>query len=467
MTEVQPVQVPRDPQTNLPRAFAVNYSDVDRWDVTSFLRLQWEWAEEYLKPIGSVLIRKNIAVETTSGTAHIPIIDKISFGGTITVTKPADRADYKGRLFWAHSGDFVYSKIRVKQGSCAIVPPEIESLAVSAEYPVYTIDEAQIIPAYFVLVLKSRALLRHLDSVSHGGSTKTRIHADTFEMQTIPLPPLETQRAIVAAWQDAQDRITQAKREIVALHDEAENYLLQRIGLPVAAPTMPRGAFMLHLHEILRWDTQFYRTDFRLLEQQLQKQNALPLRQVLRFVGERGWKASDFPEGTFRYIEISSVKKQTGINGAKTVAVKDAPSRAAIRVKKGDLLLATTRPYLGAFATVPEEYDGCVCSSGFTVADATLSPDIEMQYVLLFLKSAAGLRQMERYMTGGSYPAIVQTELERVLVPIPSPNIQREIIAHAAETQNRIATLRRDAEILTQTIRTQTENAILGKTPLP
>ena len=48
-----------------------------------------------------------------------------------------------------------------------------------------------------------------------------------------------------------------------------------------------------------------------------------------------------------------------------------------------------------------------------------MSDELERDYLLLFLKSSAGLRQMERRMTGGLYPAIVQDELEKIRVPIP------------------------------------------------
>jgi restriction endonuclease S subunit len=43
---------------------------------------------------------------------------------------------------------------------------------------------------------------------------------------------------------------------------------------------------------------------------------------------------------------------------------------------------------------------------------------INKEYLLLFLRSEAGLKQMERRMTGGLYPAIVQDELDKIRVPL-------------------------------------------------
>ncbi|MCV4785333.1 hypothetical protein OFM36_38465, partial [Escherichia coli] len=76
-------------------------------------------------------------------------------------------------------------------------------------------------------------------------------------------------------------------------------------------------------------------------------------------------------------------------------------------VKTGDLIISTTRPYLGAIAIVPEKYNNYICSSGFALATSTKLPHVDIRYVLFFLTSKAGLLQLERRMTGGLYPAIV------------------------------------------------------------
>jgi restriction endonuclease S subunit len=152
------------------------------------------------------------------------------------------------------------------------------------------------------------------------------------------------------------------------------------------------------------------------LDRDLDRVSHLKLGEILRFES-RSWKPKDFPDGKFRYIEIGAVTKDDGIRSAQLVDVADAPSRATTLVKAGDIILSSTRPYLGAFTIIPPEYDGCVCSSGFALATGLLRDDIDKEFLLLFLRSEAGLKQMERRMTGGLYPAIVQDELEKIRVP--------------------------------------------------
>jgi len=51
------------------------------------------------------------------------------------------------------------------------------------------------------------------------------------------------------------------------------------------------------------------------------------------------------------------------------VAILDstAPSRARRIVRENDVIMSTVRPYLKVFTIVPKEYDGQICSTGFTV----------------------------------------------------------------------------------------------------
>lgn len=442
-------------------AFVVWFKNLERWDCNFFRRKSWQWPKEFIFPLSHVLYRKIAPITKTIDVAGLPIIEKITFGGVVSVTDFEDRKTYKGRLFWAERGDLIYSKIRAKQGSLAIVPHEIENIAVSAEYPVYSIDSSIVDSSYLSLVLRSSSFLKLLEGLSHGGSTKTRIPPEQFEKVEIPIPPLPIQRAIVDLWQKAQDEIRAANQRVGEIKESLSIRLLRKLGISLPPVTPRKGAFTFEWKDLERWDTFFYRVDFTELEEHLLSMRHARLGELLNFAS-RPWKASDFPEETFEYVEISSVTKDDGIIGSRPVNVKEAPSRATTLIKEGDLIIATTRPYLGAFAIVPEKYNNCVCSSGFSLADTTKIPDIEKEFLLLFLKSPAGLRQMERRMTGGLYPAIVQDELEKILVPIPPLAVQREIIKSVKEGRTESEQEREASERKSHEIKAEIEALILG-----
>jgi type I restriction enzyme S subunit len=235
------------------RAFAVWFKDLGRWDYGFFRTLAWAWPKEMLLPVGMVLKRKKVEVIATEDKTTLPIIEKISFGGHVSVTDAASRKNYKGRLFWADSGDLIYSKIRVKQGSLAIVPNEHERLAVSAEYPVYNVDKERIDPTFLMLVLKSKSFLSIFEGLSHGGSTKTRIPPIEFERQKIPLPPLTEQEAIVARWHKAQSEIAAARQRAEKKINDIETRFFSDLGLRLPDRASMLKAFAVLWRDFLRW----------------------------------------------------------------------------------------------------------------------------------------------------------------------------------------------------------------------
>jgi len=240
-----------------PRAFAVKFSDLLRWDVAFFRQVKWRWPERTIRPLGEAVVRRRLEVDPKTPREGLPIISKISFGGEVTVTTPEERKGYKGRLFWADAGNLVYSKIRVKQGSLSIVPTSVGKLAVSAEYPVYEIVETVADADYLALVVRSGVFMRLLEGLSHGGSTKTRIPPEEFERQRIPLPPLSVQRKIVAAWEAARKSAAATAAKIERLEREIESRFLADLGLkPPEQTTLPK-VFAVRWSELERWSVMF------------------------------------------------------------------------------------------------------------------------------------------------------------------------------------------------------------------
>jgi len=358
---------------------------------------------------------------------------------------------------------FIYNRLFAWKKSFAVVPRKHADCFVSNEFPQFIIDEKKILPEYLYLIFMSKKAIDVVNSLSIGSAavSRKRFKEEDFRNIEIPFPSLETQQAIVERWQNAQDEIQLAKKYAENLIQDTETDCLSKLGITVPPPKKLQGATSLNWRNLERWDTFFYRPDFLAIENQLASIQNAPLNEVLSFTS-RGWNRTDFPDGSFKYVEISSVMKEEGITGSKTISIANPPSRATTLVRKGDIIISTTRPYLGAITVVPDEYDCCVCSSGFALADSVKNHAIEKDFVVFFLKTAAGLRQMERRMTGGLYPAIVQEELEKIRVPIPSQAIQRSILKQIMVSEKDIKQKRELVELKQKQTKAEIEALILG-----
>ena len=141
------------------------------------------------------------------------------------------------------------------------------------------------------------------------------------------------------------------------------------------------------------------------------------------------------PDKEFIYIDISSVDVTTGmITNPQELLGEEAPSRARKVVKAGDIIISTCRPTRGAIAIVPPELDDQICSTGFSVIRA--KDNVDVRYLHFILRSELVREQFRKFSTGSSYPAILDSDVEKTIIPLP-PKPEQEKIADKvfADTQ--------------------------------
>jgi len=98
-------------------------------------------------------------------------------------------------------------------------------------------------------------------------------------------------------------------------------------------------------------------------------------------------------------------------------------------VKAGDLLISTTRPDRGAVALVRKEDEDSIASTGFAVLRDIKQDGVTKEFLLNAISSTLVLRQLLQRSSGGSYPAITASEIDKVLIPLPPLSRQRDLVA--------------------------------------
>jgi len=134
----------------------------------------------------------------------------------------------------------------------------------------------------------------------------------------------------------------------------------------------------------------------------------------------------EIPDEKILYIDIESVEGGTGIiKMAREILGKEAPSRARRIIHQNDVIMSTVRPYLKAFALVPREYNNQICSTGFAVLSC--KNEISPRYLLYTLFSKKVIEQCNKMMMGGQYPALNQSQVAKIEIPLPPLPEQRRI----------------------------------------
>ena len=167
----------------------------------------------------------------------------------------------------------------------------------------------------------------------------------------------------------------------------------------------------------------------------------LPAEGILRYPKNRLVSVSNFadvskktrdpklsPDTVFTYIDIASVDVETGtITNPQELTGEEAPSRARKVVRAFDIVVSTVRPTRGAIAVVPPELDNQICSTGFCVLQC--KENVNPYYLHFILNADSTLEQFRKFSTGSSYPAILDEDVLKTLVPDASVE-EQDIIAH-------------------------------------
>lgn len=138
------------------------------------------------------------------------------------------------------------------------------------------------------------------------------------------------------------------------------------------------------------------------------------------------------PDASFEYIDIASVDVTTGtISNPQTLTGDEAPSRARKVVRAYDIVVSTCRPTRGAIAVVPVSLHNHIASTAFSVVRA--KEGVNPFYLHYALRLDSTLEQFRKWSTGSSYPAILDDDVEKTLIPVPSAEVQEAIALSVME----------------------------------
>jgi len=444
------------------RAYVVDWQELPRWDLKSARAAAFHTAHPSFQPLGCFVEEATEIVHANREPNHEWPVYGVNNKEGVTFSHLQKGASFNSAYKRIREDWFFHNPTRANVGSLGRVPAVPPDAITSPEYQVWRIKEG-LLPDFLEILIRMPFFLEQIDC-HRVGAVKERLFVENLREIPIPVLDTRTQRAIVARWRKTKEAIATANDNARRIADTLEVHLLETIGLRIEQPSPNRGAFSLSWSDLERWDTFFYRKDFVALKESLSGLTCSNLGDLAHFIS-RPWSPNHFPNGKFQYVEISGVDKEAGIFASHEVDVKDAPSRATTLLRTGDIILSSTRPYLGAFAIVPSRFNNCVCSSGFAIADRVDSRRILKEYLLFFLRSPAGLKQMEQRMTGGLYPAITQGQLERIIVPTPPLPVQTELMERVSAGRAKIDIEHKRAEQKAHNMSADFEELILGSKP--
>lgn len=234
------------------RAFSASFRDLQTWSVAAQFAVNWSWPDEVIKPLATILRRRNeAALEKLSPESMVTLLT-IRFDGSIEPREPIRIRDVKGKLFRVYPGDVVFSKIDVRNGAIGLAPNDIECMCVTSEFPVYSVVLKEADPGYVRLLFRATAFKKLLNSMISGASGRKRIQPAQLERVKVPIPPLAIQQKIVAHWEAATLERAAADTALSDLVLELHSWLVKQTNN--FSQVTRSKVFLANYGSIKQWD---------------------------------------------------------------------------------------------------------------------------------------------------------------------------------------------------------------------
>lgn len=322
----------------------------------------------------------------------------------------------------------------------------------------FVVDSSIIIPDY-VYVFTKLPVFNNWIKVTQRVVGQPNINAEEYSNMPIPVPPTKIQQEIVNLFLRAQKARLEKIQEAEQILNSIDDYLIETLRLNKIERSKSR--FFIHnISSIIgnRIDVQFH-AGMRLVKEIIKETDFKSLGDISSFSSE-GWDQKSFFTDTFPYIEISSINTFVGkIDNIESISVKEAPSRAKKIVRKGDILISTTRPNRGAISIYDND-DISIASTGFSIIREN-DECILKEYLYLILRMSLSLEQMSMRSSGGNYPAIIESELKKVIIPVPSIDVQESLIEAVSKMEHRANQLQKEGDALLNEAKLKIEKLIL------
>jgi len=135
-----------------------------------------------------------------------------SFGKGIFERSAIFGSETKYTTLWrTRPGQLVFSKLFAWEGAIAVATQEHNGLLFSSEFPIFDIDDSQLLPEFAVYLAQWTGLHERLRASTTGvGNRRQWVNPERFLAVTVPLPELDYQHHIVSRLEAALSQLPSA-----------------------------------------------------------------------------------------------------------------------------------------------------------------------------------------------------------------------------------------------------------------
>lgn len=237
------------------------------------------------------------------------------------------------------ANQLILSKIDARNGALGLVPEELDGAIVSNDFPSFEFaDSAQLDPAFMGWMVRSRHFVDLCRAASEGTTNRVRIKEDRFLAQEIALPPLAEQQTIVRRLETLAAKACQVNEYLDAIERDSLRLLV----------------------------TMATRRDIADAERHALGWREAPISSIadLALDPQKVDAVESYPNiGIYSFAR--GLFEKPAIDGATTSA------KTLYRIREGQFIYSRLFAFEGAYALVPQDFDGHFVSNEFPTFDVS------------------------------------------------------------------------------------------------
>jgi restriction endonuclease S subunit len=313
-------------------------------------------------------------------------------------------------------------------GSVALFSQEINA---TCSCKIAILRPKQIVPEYFATFLSSKFGQNQIKKFVRGAVQTGFLLEDTDQINVV-LFSSYFQREIENSVKQAHAKLEESK----ALYAEAENLLLNELGLRSFAPSTENTVVKSFRESFLqtgRLDAEYYQPKYdelsKLIIEATQRKGWTletlgNLSEPLRYGSSA--KLEYLAEGV-PFLRIADVGNyRFDRETLKYISAADAEVEKHASVKKGDVIISRSGT-LGLSVAIPSELEGAIFGSYFI----RIRPNekVDPDFLALYMNARVGQMQVEQLNTGGIQTNLTVPAMESLKISLPPKDIQGKFVA--------------------------------------
>ncbi len=386
---------------------------------------------------------------------------KIDFDDTVYISEDVHERMKRSVL----NEDFFLLTIAGTLGDVAVFKKEYPECNINQDIAKIKLTD-EISYEYAVVYFQTKFANSQIRILSNGA---TRGHLNFSQVRSfdVIVPPPDIQNHIVEIMQSAHAQKRLKDQQANAILDSIDDYVLAELGIekPVVEE---KKCFVVYANETSgrRGDPHFhqpqYRSFYNILEvskyQVVMSANLIQL--IYRYPSCYGFSCYDSASDTRvpflqgEDIDVNEISHEKLIFVEKEISAQYPKTI----LKEGDLIFSV-RGTIGKIALVTHEFENSNISPN--LIRLSLDEGVNPQYVEIVLKSKIGQYQIDRLTSGSVQPTITKRDILSIEIPLPSLNIQNEIVQEAMRRRSEAAKLRQEADVIVEAAKREVERVML------